>query len=136
MLMTPNVGVHRNEVLRAGETGREGIHRGDEAGVAGGRRLIDGHDVDLRAVDAKLVGAAEAVQVHVADAVAGADDGFGIDGIRETDARSPVAVIGVDQGAVVEAAALSGEDGVGGGVEVAEDVVAFPARRGVLPAQA
>src|ERR1035437_5694968 len=42
-------------------------------------------------------------------------------------------VIGIDQRPVVRAAVLGDLHGVGGRVEVREDIVALPARRGILP---
>ena len=53
------------------------------------RRLIDGADHDLRAVDAEFVGAAEPVEEDVADAVAAAENRLRSDACRRSRGAAP-----------------------------------------------
>ena len=95
--------------------------------------MIHRGNINLRAVDAEFVGAAHPVQVHVADAVAAAKDGFLFRAVRQTDAGRPVPVVGVDQRAVIDAAICGRQNRIGGGIEIGEHVVTLPARGGVFP---
>src|SRR5712692_5857743 len=96
-------------------------------------RLVYRRNHDLRAVDAKQVGAAHAVIMHVADAVSAANDGLRRNRIGQPDARAEVAVVRIDQSAIVEVATGGADDLVRRRIEVREVVVAFPARRCEFP---
>src|SRR5690242_6882280 len=101
-----HIRVDRVEFSRAGETSGEAILRGQERGgnrTARGNSLVDGSDIDLRPVDAELIGAAQPVEMHVADAISTAKYGFRVKAVRHTDPRRPVLVIRIYQRAVIKA---------------------------------
>src|SRR5437773_2122942 len=74
--------------------------------------------------------------MHVADTESTADDRLRHDLIREADARRPIAMIGMDEGAIVSAAVLRLDQSRGGGIEIAELIVLLEMRRAVFVAHA
>src|SRR3954463_10292600 len=65
--------------------------------------LIHGRDVHLGPVYPKFVGAAQSIQVDIADAITSSHNGLAVRRIGEAEARAEVLVIRFDQGSVVKA---------------------------------
>ena len=89
----------------------------------------------VRPVERQQVLAAEPVEVDVADAVAAAEHRLAVDRERHAEARREVVAIGIDQRALVDRAVLRLDQRVRVGIEVGEEVVLLPLRRGELIAQ-
>src|ERR1022692_3211642 len=106
------------------------------AGTAPPRRygLAEDAEKGLRSIDA-LLGASGPVEERVADAISGADYGFGIDAVRQAKPRPVVFVVRVDQTALEQAAAGGFDHAVGGGVEIGVIVVPLIEGGSELPAQ-
>ena len=130
-----DVGLCRVKVRRGGEAHRIALLRGAECWIER-VALVHGRDHHLRAVDAQQVGAADAVLVDEAHAVAATDNGVLLQVVGETGARTEVIAIRIHAGAVEEAAVFRFDDGVGGRIKVAQDVIALPTRRSEFIAQA
>ena len=104
-----DVGVGWIEAGRVVDSGSEAVLGGEEAGRRGATRgngLIDHTEQGLRSVDA-FERAAHAIEERVADPVAGANHGLRIDAVRQAQARPKVPIVGMDQAAVKQAAAVA-----------------------------
>ena len=132
-----DVGINRVEGRWAGDVGAEAVQGGEEGGrhrAARRYRLAEDAEKGLRSIDS-LLGAAGPVEERVADAISGADYGFGIDAVRQAKPRPVVFVVRVDQAALEQVAAGGFDHAVGGGVEIGVIVVPLIERGSELPAQ-
>ena len=96
-----DVGGERIEARRIGQPRRIALLRRPEIGLR--RRLHDDGVDDLRAVDRQHVGAAGAMEVDVADAVAAANTVCGVKRVGEAEARAEVVAIGLERRAILRA---------------------------------
>src|SRR5947209_20529986 len=93
------------------------------------RRLINGRDVYLRTIDSEFIGAAQPIQVNVADPVTAPNNSLGQRAVCKTDTRGQVLVVRMHKRAVVQAAVRCLEKRVSHRVKVGQDVITFPTRR-------
>src|SRR5208283_190344 len=130
-----DVGNERVEVGGIVNTCRETVLRSEEGGrrrAAGGNRLRQNPEQSLRSVD-PFLRASGPVEERITDAVSSAQDGFGIQAISQAQARTEILVIGMNQSAIIDAAARRLDQSVGGGIEVRPVVIPLPNRRREFP---
>ena len=129
-----DVGGERVEARRIGQPDRVALLGDPEVGLPRG---LHGHRVDhLRAVDRQHVGAAGAVEVHVADPIAAARDGALDRRPGEAQPRPEVVLVRVDGRAILQRPVPGQHHRPGLGVPVGQHVVVLGPRRGELVAQA
>ena len=132
-----DVGDQRIETRRVVDAGGETVLGSEETRRhhAARNRLRLNAEQRLRRVDAFLR-ATHAVEERIADTVAGAEDRLRKRAVRQSQARSIILVVRVDQCAIEDTAAGSLHQRVGGRIEIGPVVVAVPDGRRVIPAQA